>query len=102
MTTTGLGNAFSVMIVDWAGGSLMLTLVLVALASLILGMGLPVTASYIVLATLAAPAIAKLSDADRGKALSRLSRLLAPALQDSDGGWWADYVRLRFRAHLVK
>jgi TRAP-type uncharacterized transport system fused permease subunit len=57
VTTTGLGNAFSVMIVDWAGGSLLLTLVLVALASLILGMGLPVTASYIVLATLAAPAL---------------------------------------------
>ena len=50
-------NAFSVMIVDWAGGSLLLTLVFVALASLILGMGLPVTASYIVLATLAAPAL---------------------------------------------
>ncbi len=57
VTTTGLGNAFSVMIVDWAGGSLLLTLALVALASLILGMGLPVTASYIVLATLAAPAL---------------------------------------------
>ena len=57
VTTTGLGNAFSVMIVDWAGGSLFLTLLLVALASLILGMGLPVTASYIVLATLAAPAL---------------------------------------------
>ena len=40
-----------------AGGSLALTLLLVALASLILGMGLPVTASYIVLATLAAPAL---------------------------------------------
>ena len=57
VTTTGMGNAFSVMIVEWADGSLMLTLVLVALASLILGMGLPVTASYIVLATLAAPAL---------------------------------------------
>lgn len=57
VTTTGLGNAFSVMIVEWAGGSLLLTLLLVALASLILGMGLPVTASYIVLATLAAPAL---------------------------------------------
>ena len=57
VTTTGLGNAFSVMIVEWAGGSLLLTLALVALASLILGMGLPVTASYIVLATLAAPAL---------------------------------------------
>ena len=57
VTTTGLGNAFSVMIVEWAGGSLLMTLILVALASLILGMGLPVTASYIVLATLAAPAL---------------------------------------------
>ena len=57
VTTTGLGNAFSLMIVEWANGSLLLTLVLVALASLILGMGLPVTASYIVLATLAAPAL---------------------------------------------
>ena len=57
VTTTGLGNAFSVMIVDWAGGNLLVTLILVALASLILGMGLPVTASYIVLATLAAPAL---------------------------------------------
>ena len=57
VTTTGLGNAFSLMIVDWAGGNLLLTLLLVALASLILGMGLPVTASYIVLATLAAPAL---------------------------------------------
>ena len=57
VTTTGLGNAFSIMIVEWAGGSLILTLVLVAMASLILGMGLPVTASYIVLATLAAPAL---------------------------------------------
>jgi TRAP transporter 4TM/12TM fusion protein len=57
VTTTGLGNAFSIMIVEWAGGSLLLTLVLVAIASLVLGMGLPVTASYIVLATLAAPAL---------------------------------------------
>ncbi|MEX0738617.1 MAG: TRAP transporter fused permease subunit [Pseudohongiella sp.] len=55
VTTTGLGNAFSLMIVEWAQGSLLISLVLVALASLILGMGLPVTASYIVLATLAAP-----------------------------------------------
>ena len=35
----------------------MITLILVALASLVLGMGLPVTASYVVLATLSAPAL---------------------------------------------
>ncbi|SHK41538.1 TRAP transporter, 4TM/12TM fusion protein [Marinobacter antarcticus] len=57
VSTTGIGNTFSLMITDWAGGSLLLTIFLVALASLILGMGLPVTAAYIVLATLSAPAI---------------------------------------------
>jgi len=55
VNTTGIGNSFSLMIVDWAQGSLVISLVLIALASLVLGMGLPVTASYIVLATLAAP-----------------------------------------------
>ena len=57
VTTTGIGNAFSLMIVEWAQGNLLVTLILVALASLVLGMGLPVTASYIVLATLSAPLI---------------------------------------------
>jgi len=54
---TGIGNTFSLMVTDWAGGSLLITIVLIALASLVLGMGLPVTASYIVLATLSAPAL---------------------------------------------
>ena len=75
VTTTGLGNAFSIMIVEWADGSLLLTLVLVALASLILGMGLPVTASYIVLATLAAPALYDLMSQS-----AMLSALSAPDL----------------------
>lgn len=57
VNATGAGNTFSLMVTDWAGGSLLLTIVLVALASLILGMGLPVTAAYVVLATLAAPAL---------------------------------------------
>lgn len=57
VSTTGIGNTFSLMITEWAGGSLVITIFLVALASLILGMGLPVTAAYIVLATLSAPAI---------------------------------------------
>lgn len=55
VNTTGIGNAFSLMIVDWAQGDLLTTLILIALASLVLGMGLPVTAAYIVLATLSAP-----------------------------------------------
>ncbi len=67
---TGIGNTFSLMITGWAGGSLLLTIVLVALASLVLGMGLPVTAAYIVLATLAAPALtALIQDAELVRAL---------------------------------
>ena len=54
---TGIGNTFSLMVAEWSNGSLLIMLTLVALASLILGMGLPVTASYIVLATLSAPAL---------------------------------------------
>ncbi len=54
---TGVGNTLSLMIQQWAGGSLVVALILIALASLVLGMGLPVTAAYIVLATLSAPAL---------------------------------------------
>ena len=57
VTLTGIGNTFSLMISNWAGGNILIALVLIALASLVLGMGLPVTASYIVLATLSAPAL---------------------------------------------
>jgi TRAP transporter 4TM/12TM fusion protein len=58
IATAGIGNTFSLMISSWAGGNLLIAIVLVALASLVLGMGLPVTAAYIVLATLSAPALA--------------------------------------------
>ncbi|CAM3193169.1 TRAP transporter permease [Vibrio neptunius] len=60
ISTTGIGNTFSLMIHHWANGQLLLMLLFVALASLILGMGLPVTASYIVLGTLSAPALYEL------------------------------------------
>ncbi|MBT8762748.1 TRAP transporter permease [Desulfohalobiaceae bacterium Ax17] len=56
----GMGIKFSMLISSLAGGSLFLTIILIALASLVLGMGLPVTASYIVLAVLAAPAMTML------------------------------------------
>jgi TRAP-type uncharacterized transport system fused permease subunit len=42
---------------EWSQNQLIIALVLVAIASLFLGMGLPVTASYIVLAVLSAPAL---------------------------------------------
>ncbi|ANW25212.1 C4-dicarboxylate ABC transporter permease [Vibrio coralliilyticus] len=60
ISTTGIGNTFSLMIHHWANGQLLLMILFVALASLILGMGLPVTASYIVLGTLSAPALYEL------------------------------------------
>lgn len=60
VSTAGIGNTFSLMISAWSGGSLLIALLLVALASLVLGMGLPVTAAYIVLGTLSAPALNQL------------------------------------------
>ncbi len=57
IATAGVGNTFSLMISSWADGVLLIAIVLIALASLVLGMGLPVTAAYIVLATLSAPAL---------------------------------------------
>ena len=60
ISTTGIGNTFSLMIQQWASGDLLVMIALIALASLILGMGLPVTASYIVLGTLSAPALYQL------------------------------------------
>ncbi len=72
LTTTGIGNTFSLMIGDWAGSSLLIALVLVALASLVLGMGLPVTAAYIVLAAISAPTLVGLIvQADLVEALVR-------------------------------
>lgn len=60
LVTTGVGNTLSQMISQWSGGNLLIAMVLIALASLILGMGLPVTASYIVLASLSAPVLFEL------------------------------------------
>ena len=58
VTTSGLANTFALMIAQWSQGSLLIALSLITLASLILGMGLPVTAAYIVLSILSAPALA--------------------------------------------
>jgi len=60
ITTAGIGNTFSLMIATWSQGNLLIALVLIAVASLVLGMGLPVTAAYIVLGTLSAPALYQL------------------------------------------
>jgi len=54
---SGLGLRFSGLIVTWSGGNLWLVLILVTLVSWLLGAGLTVTSSYIVVAILAAPAL---------------------------------------------
>ncbi|RUM36964.1 MAG: TRAP transporter permease [Desulfobulbus sp.] len=53
----GLGNLISEIIDVLSMGNVFLMLVITALASLIIGMGLPTTATYIVMAALTAPAI---------------------------------------------
>ena len=58
IVTSGIGNGFSLMIAQWSQGSVAIAIGLIALASLVLGMGLPVTAAYIILAILCAPALA--------------------------------------------
>jgi TRAP transporter 4TM/12TM fusion protein len=58
IVTSGIGNGFSLMIAQWSQGSLVLAILLIGLASLVLGMGLPVTAAYIIMAILCAPALA--------------------------------------------
>lgn len=57
---TGLGLVISDLLVNAFAGNLLLTILMVALASLILGVGLPVTASYVVLIILAGPALEEL------------------------------------------
>ena len=61
VTLTGLGLSVANLIVKLAGGQLFLTLVYTMVASIILGMGLPTTAKYIVLATMAVPALLTLN-----------------------------------------
>jgi TRAP transporter 4TM/12TM fusion protein len=55
----GLGIKFSGAILEFARGILPLTILFTAVASYVLGMGLTVTASYVVVSSLAAPALVK-------------------------------------------
>jgi TRAP transporter 4TM/12TM fusion protein len=57
ITLSGLGVTFSHILLSLSGGSIFLTIILIMLISTIVGMGLPTTAAYIVLAILAAPSL---------------------------------------------
>jgi TRAP transporter 4TM/12TM fusion protein len=57
---TGIGLRMSELIITLSGGHLFPALVLTAMGSVVLGMGLPTTAAYVVLAALGAPALVEL------------------------------------------
>ena len=61
---TGLGLKFSTIVIDYAGGSLLLTAIYTALVVWIVGLAVPVTASYIICAVITAPALIKLGVPD--------------------------------------
>ena len=60
VSLTGVGLVMTEIVELLSGGNLMLMLILVAAISLILGMGLPTTANYIVVSTLMAPVVVEL------------------------------------------
>ena len=60
VTLSGLGLRMTSLILTLARGSVFLTLVFTMFASLLLGLGLPTTAKYIIVATLTAPALTRL------------------------------------------
>jgi len=60
LTFSGLVLTFADIVIELAGGSLLLTIFLIALASLVLGMGVPVTAAYLITAVVAVPALTHL------------------------------------------
>ena len=57
LNMTGAGIKFASFVVEVANGHLLVALILTMIASLILGMGLPTSASYIICAAVAAPAL---------------------------------------------
>ena len=74
---TGLGLSLANSLVALAGGSIILTLIFVMIASLILGMGAPTTANYVITSTIAAPAIVALLSPNTPQELVPLVVLLS-------------------------
>jgi TRAP transporter 4TM/12TM fusion protein len=61
VTLTGLGLRLGAGLIDLAGGNLLMSLFFTMITSLILGMGAPTTANYIITSTIAAPALIMLN-----------------------------------------
>lgn len=60
LSLTGLGTVFTQVIRSISGGNIYLALIYTAVACIILGMGMPITAAYIVLSTLGAPVLVQM------------------------------------------
>ncbi len=66
VTLTGLGLKLGSILVDLAGGHLVPTLFFTMITSLVLGMGVPTTANYVITSTIAAPAVIMLLSKQAG------------------------------------
>jgi TRAP-type uncharacterized transport system fused permease subunit len=60
LTYSGLMLTIADIVIELAAGKLFLTILLIALVSLVLGMGVPVTAAYLITAVVAVPALTHL------------------------------------------
>jgi TRAP transporter 4TM/12TM fusion protein len=60
LSLTGIVIRFPYLLVDLAGQSILLTIALIAVATFVLGLPLPITATYLVVAVVAVPALLKL------------------------------------------
>ena len=60
ISLTGIGLRFSEIVISLAGGHLLPAVLLIGIASLVLGMGVPVTAAYLITAVLAVPPLAEM------------------------------------------
>ncbi len=76
---TGIGQRFTNIIVSLSGGNLVIAIILIGLASLLLGMGVPVTAAYLITAVLTVPALT-----DMGVALLAAHMIVYWFSQDSN------------------
>ena len=60
LSITGLGSKLSIFIISLSAGIPMVALLLTMVAAIVLGMGLPTTAAYLILATVVAPALVEM------------------------------------------
>ncbi|MBN1519941.1 MAG: TRAP transporter permease [Spirochaetales bacterium] len=79
VTKTGLGLKLGKVLVDLANGNLLLTLAFTMVTSIILGMGIPTTANYIITSSIAAPAIVMILRQIRPELAPDAAAIILPA-----------------------